>query len=524
MLHRLHFRLCRPRLSLKSLPAPGGRLQFLEAPALRGPRMLSETQVRFLNEEGDCGNAQCWNAPDRPKLWLYNLHYFEDLSALGADVRIDWHKTLIRRWMAENPPTKGNGWEPYPTSLRIVHWVRWAMTYGNRPMGFFESLALQARWLRRRLEYHLLANHLVANGKALVFAGVLFEGKEAEEWLVTGVEILSRQFGEQVLRDGGHYERSPLYHSIVLEDLLDLINLSEGSGGVIPEKLLQDWREVAGRMLGWLDDMTHPDGEIAQFNDAAFSIAPSPSELRAYGSRLAIASSGGAALQYSGYGRYESGPAALLVDAAPVGPDEQPGHAHADSLSFELSVFGARFVVNTGTSTYEPSEERKRERSTAAHNTVELEGENSSEVWGTFRVARRARILNAECNQRGDTIFVRASHDGYTRLTTSAVHSREWRLSPSCLKITDRVTGGYQKAIGRLHFHPNVRVEEGYFVHFPESPAVPVIIRWKIEGATTRIRTSYWAPEFGRRTPTTVLEYQLDNPVAVLELNWGSDA
>ena len=79
-----------------------------------------------------------------------------------------------------------------------------------------------------------------------------------------------------------------------------------------------------------------------------------------------------------------------LLDVAPVGPDYLPGHAHADTLSFELSLFGQRVLVNSGTSQYEAGPERSRQRGTAAHNTVIVDGHDSSEVWAGFRVARRA--------------------------------------------------------------------------------------------------------------------------------------
>ncbi|WP_335338113.1 heparinase II/III family protein [Thioalkalivibrio nitratireducens] len=185
-----------------------------------------------------------WNDPRRDKLWLYNLHYFDDLNAVDADARAGWHRALIPRWIAENPPGQGNGWEPYPTSLRIVNWVKWALRQGAPPgeadsalvgrppedppaarkradghpvllresAGFRHSLAVQARWLRRRLEHHLLGNHLFANAKALVFTRAFFRGAEAEHWLALGQRLLARELREQILADGGHFERSPTGH------------------------------------------------------------------------------------------------------------------------------------------------------------------------------------------------------------------------------------------------------------------------------------------------------------------------
>ena len=83
--------------------------------------MPGEGLCRFLNETHDITSPTFWNAPTLEKLWLYNLHYFDDLNAVDANTRCLWHKSLIGRWILENPPGKGNGWEPYPASLRIVN-------------------------------------------------------------------------------------------------------------------------------------------------------------------------------------------------------------------------------------------------------------------------------------------------------------------------------------------------------------------------------------------------------------------
>ncbi len=216
--------------------------------------MLTSNRFRFLNEEHDLLSQSDWNHPVRAKLWLYNLHYFDDLNAAGACERLNWHRSLIMRWIVENPPGTGNGWEPYPLSLRIVNWIKWVLAGNALPQAALESLAIQSRFLAKRIEFHLLGNHLLANAKALVFAGFFFEGKEADAWGVKGLRILNRELPEQILKDGGHYERTPMYHSIILEDLLDLVNLfgcySKPSFSVMPANtliwlLIVKWKRVS---------------------------------------------------------------------------------------------------------------------------------------------------------------------------------------------------------------------------------------------------------------------------------------
>src|SRR5690606_5224257 len=142
-------------------------------------------------------------------------------------------------------------------------------------------------------------------------------------------------------------------------------------------------------------------------NDSALGIAPALPALRNYASALGLplpssTQPSARLLPASGYARMAAGAAVLLADVAPVGPDHLPGHAHADTLSFELSLNGRRVLVNGGTSTYENDAERLRQRGTASHNTVVVDGHDSSEVWGAFRVARRARVKDVEFGQEGD--------------------------------------------------------------------------------------------------------------------------
>ena len=99
-------------------------------PQLKARSRLSESRFKFLGHEAEVAHAADWNSPELPKLWLYNAHYFDDLNAAGAEGRRDSHCRLMRRWIAENPPAVGNGWEPYTLSLRIVNWIKWSLREG----------------------------------------------------------------------------------------------------------------------------------------------------------------------------------------------------------------------------------------------------------------------------------------------------------------------------------------------------------------------------------------------------------
>lgn len=515
---RVLFRLHRPKPDLR--PAPERRISdgVWLTPAVRRSSMLSPTRFRFLNAEHEIPS------PALPKLWLYNLHYFDDLNAEKAASRTAWHQDLIARWVAENPPGAGTGWEPYPLSLRIVNWVKWALIGNVLDEAAYQSLAIQVRYLAGCLERHLLGNHLFANAKALIFAGCFFSGEEATSWLKQGMAILEKEIPEQILLDGGHFERSTMYHALVYEDMLDLINLSR----TFPETLLPwssqlgAWPEVIRKMGHWLRIMCHPDGDIAFFNDAAVGVAPAPANLFAYAERLGLAAppltNKVAQMEASGYLRVSSGGAVLFIDAAPIGPDYLPGHAHADTLSYELSLFGQRVVVNSGTSRYGLGPEREWERSTAAHSTLEIDGENSSEVWAGFRVARRAYPFDISVRREGDVITVDASHNGYRRLPGKPVHHRCWVLRPGKLEVIDSVDGTYGRAISRIYFHPSVQSEKngaGGTVQWGSHR-----LTWRASAGACDLRTTQWSPEFGMQLDNRCIEMSVVGGQAIFSLSW----
>jgi uncharacterized heparinase superfamily protein len=519
---RVVHRLRRPTPDARPAPPLRAAARPYPLPPVRKASLLGPARFEFLSVAREIHSAADWNDPSAEKLWLYNLHYFDDLNAQDRDGRETWHRALIERWIAENPPGIGNGWEPYPISLRLVNWMKWELGRHALQPDAVQSLAVQARFLMQRLEYHLLGNHLWTNGKALVFAGTFFDGGEVARWRATGLGIVEQQLAEQVLPDGGHFERSPMYHSIMIEDLLDLVALSECFPGLIADATVDRWRATIAAMLGWLELMTHPDGDIAFFNDAALGIAARPEVLRSLAHRLGIDASHAAAgadgltrLEASGYLRLTAGDFVVLADVAPIGPDYIPGHAHADTLSFELSWRGRRVLGNSGTSCYGTGPQRERERGSAAHNTVTVDDADSSEVWRGFRVARRARPTDIEAAARDGQVVAAGSHDGYTRLSGHPVHRREWRLGPGGLRVLDEVAGsGDHRAMGFLHVQPGIAVtpagERAFDLAVPDAGR----LRLAVEApATVELQEGFVGPEFGKLVVRPVITWRLAGPL-----------
>jgi uncharacterized heparinase superfamily protein len=472
------------------------------------PTGLDAGTIAFLNHSRPLrADAIDWGSAAESKLWRYNLHYFDYLHwpVYPAATKAQ----LIDSWIAANPATAGDGWEPYPLSLRAVNWIKaWCSGPDQAvPQPWLDSLATQLAWLERRLEYHLLANHLLKNGKALFFGGVLFTGEEADRWRERGLEILLREADEQILADGGHYERSPMYHCIVLEDYLDVVNLLRAVPGLVPAEAEDRLRAAARRALRFLSGITAGDGRIPLFNDAAFGIVAEPAVLLDYGQCVLGVDAQVEERIYlpdTGYYGYRHGGDSLLVDCGPVGPDYQPGHAHCDTLSYELCVAGQRVVVDAGTHSYGLDEWRDLARRTSSHNTVQLDGSEQSEIWGAFRVGRRARPLQATLSawQDGRLLFS-GSHDGYAHLPGQPRHERRIvMVATGGWEIHDLISGNpgsRHQALSCIHLDPGFSIrpeKQGVFVLLQAKSGLALRLTVTC-GSAAIVKSGYHFPEFG---------------------------
>lgn len=400
-----------------------------------------------------------WDNPSQSKLWRYNLHYFDYLNQLDLEnEEVELQNNIISKWIMENPYGKGTGWEPYPTSLRIINWIKWHFNTNGLSDEAKLSLWNQVQWLAGRPEYHLLGNHLFINAKALLFACVTFGLDERSAIYRKALKILKRELSEQFLNDGAHFELSPMYHSLAMEDLLDLYQLNIS---LPPSFSSQEIKEKFIRGMEWLNFMSYENGQLSHFNDCANGIAPTYNELNKLGKCLEIDCSVTSEInfkyfEHSGFAVYKDNNIHLIADIGNIGPDYLPGHAHADSLSFELAIKGQRIIVNSGTGEYGLSFERLRQRSTSAHSTIELDNTSSSDVWSGFRVGKRARARKLSIKESRKFVNFSAQHSGYDGLQSKPYHERIFRISTSEVLIKDRITGNGNYVASRLYIHPDV--------------------------------------------------------------------
>lgn len=445
----------RARLRLPESVPPG---YFLVVPEADKPVSLWLGVFTFLNESADLARDELimWNYLHFGKLWTYNLNYFDYLSQ--PRLKPATGLTLMRDFIGQTDSLR-DGLEPYPTSLRIVNWVQFLSRHQIRDNAIDAHLYAQIGLLRRRLEYRLAGNHLLENGFGLLTGALYFQHRN---WFQVAVNLIRHELTTQILADGGHDERSPMYHQILLDGLLDVLLMLRHDTWHYDSGFVDVLTEKAARMLGWLDALTFDNGDVPMVNDAAPGIAPTTAQLRQKAGWMGLTPARPAKI---GSGYYLFRPAALarfryelFADAGTVGPDHQPGHAHADTFSFVLYVNNRPVLVDSGTSTYKAGERRAWERGTAAHNTVEVSRQNSSEVWGGFRVGRRARVTILTTTETE----LAARHDGYRHL--GILHERTWTVEPAKLCIFDRLIRtrrpdtAPRTGIARFHVHPDLNV------------------------------------------------------------------
>lgn len=469
------------------------------------------------------------------RLWTVTLYYHEwaralaEAAAAGDTTAGALFEEYLSDWLARcglaAPGAGVLAWNAYAVATRIASWVRSYHLLGETYWtarsdvhgAFLGALWEQAAFLHDHLEFDLRANHLLRDAVGLAWAGRFFEGPVAERWLRTATELAIDQAHEQVLPDGGHFERSPMYHLHVMEDVAVLALLLDDHAA--RARLRGTWAKMA-ECLAWL---RHPDSHIPLLNDAALNGAAAPDDLLALGPLLGITIDpaprrGGRLLADTGLAAWHGAAWSVFFDVGAVGPNYQPGHAHADTLTLECSWRGRRLFVDPGTLGYDDDAARRSDRSTAAHNTVSVDGHDSSEVWHIFRVGRRAFPVGVRATFGDDGFEAAAAHTGFDHLPGAPRHARQLRIARETrLDIVDRITGASRHVLtGGLLLAP------GW--HASAAPG-----GWDLHGAgeTLRVRIHSlqrlaltiedrpYHPEFGMEVMTKRLCWRLEGTLPV---------
>jgi len=519
LLWRLRARVLRryyasPLYNLRALPgvAGAGPLLLSGVALVPGVRARGEAiaagQWRLAGQEYPLGLPPRTWLPKLQPLQVFELHYHEWLADLVAADRPEVARQVLASWLLAFAHYHPTVWHPYPLSLRVVSWLthgRWLLAEADPDLreAFEATLRAQIHHLRHNCEWDLGGNHLIKNLKALVLGGLALQDDALLGWAESQ---LQQALARQILPDGAHDERSPHYHAQVLQDVLEtraaLRNAGKGGG---------PWDAWAARMGAALAFYTYPDGQLGLWNDGELGDPVRLAHLVRESGAVEISDT----LAAAGYVRAQQGPLGLMLDAGRVGPDENPGHAHADTLALEFWHGAQRVVVNGGTLAYQ-HKLRGYFRSTAAHSTLEVVGENSAEVWAEHRVGRRPRRVGFTRTDAPAQIQLEAWHDGYRYLGPGAGlgHRRKLTLTARDLSGEDMLAGWVPgvRAWVRFHLHPAIKVrqtdEQRALLTLPDGTQ----LEFSCSGGRLALQPSRYAPQFNQLQETSQLAIRATQP------------
>jgi uncharacterized heparinase superfamily protein len=477
---------------------------------------LLDGRLVFHGEEHAL-DAPPWHDEAVPRLWRYQLHDFEYAQDLIARWRVtgdaracDLFARLAVDWVEKNPPHRGDGWHPYTVSMRLCAWARALAAFrraieGRARERIEGSYMEQYAYLLAMPERDVLGNHLLENVRALAVAGLLVRGPLGERGRRRARALLLEQLPRQVLPDGGHYERSPMYHLIVLGAVRETVDALSSAGipvGDAPGEAIAAMTRFGAAMLG-------ADGEPLPLGDSTGGEAPLIVEPEESTARRTVFAETGYAVLRSSDGRDR-----VVFDVGDTCPDELPAHAHADSLAFVLERAGRPIFVDPGVGEYAAGPWRDHCRATRAHNTLEIDGADQSDVWAGFRVGERARALSLRADEAGGDVWVEGGHDGYRRRPCRAVHRRRIiSHAGGAWTVADRVRSRRSCDVrGHFHLAPDLSLDltlSGALVRRGGERVTE--LRWtgftgaEVVRGEVRPIQGWVFPRFGERRPAPVL-------------------
>ena len=404
----------------------------------------------------------CWEPVGVSDIWLSHMHGFSwlrDLRTLGGDVARRQARGMVGHWINTYPRWHELAWRPDILAQRVALWISTYEFFGASAEDefqdfFLQSLIRQARHLQRSLPGNLYGVSLLRGIRGLLYAGVVFEGRE--DWIEQALEMLEGQLPVQILSDGGHVSRSPAKLLEALQILIDMRGALAARGYPVPPELQH------------AIDRAVPALRFFRFADKGFAVMNGAQEADTLHMDAVLAQSGvrGRALEglpASGYERLGLGRTTLMIDTGKTPPYPHDEGAHAAPLACEMTCGKDRVFVSCGA---HPTDKGWQEalRATAAHNTLCLDNRNAAEIREDGHISRPVRMPVCVREEAKGAVLVEASHDGYVPLN-GLTHRRRIYLSNKGNDIRGEDTlcsaappiKPHDVAI-RFHLHPRVKV------------------------------------------------------------------
>jgi uncharacterized heparinase superfamily protein len=410
-------------------------------------------------------SAGRWSPVGAQAAWRAELHGFawlRDLAEVGGEAARNRARELVGDWLARASRWDALTWRSDVLGSRLAAWLgRYAYLTDGAPERFRtaldRALVAQARHLQRIAGAGVDGAPRFTALKGLIHAdwSLRFPARALERRRSHALKLLSSELARQIHPDGGHIERSPSLHLAVLRDLIEIHAVLRG-GRVEPPPDLQS---AIDRMAPFLRYVRHGDGGLALFNDSNEDMA---GEIDAV---LGLSEAKGKPpmnAPHSGFQRLTAERTLVLVDVA--APARLDGHAHAGTLSFEMSVGKERLVVNCGAHVADQSDWRRVQRATAAHSTLTIDDTNSSEILGpagllSGTLGHRPEHVICQRDDADGNAWLDLVHDGYAR-QFGVIHRRRLFLAAGGedLRGEDTLVGeGNGRYAIRFHLHPRVQ-------------------------------------------------------------------
>ncbi len=476
---------------------------------------IENDRFSFINITNTINFATAWNDPELQHLWRYNLHYFEYLYILADEYSkgenqekcYNKYKYFVENWISNNPIAIGDGWHPYTISLRLTNWIVTYQVFKDRIMmdgafhnKFLESMYQQYQYLQKNLEQDVLGNHYFENIKGLILGSIFFndiKGKEKYK------RALLNQLKEQILADGMHFELSPMYHKIILEDLIKITYWLKN------DSIYNQLISYIGKMIDIAYSLEENFGKTPSFNDSTDGISKDYQSLvKVCKEYFGLIPQFRNSFENSGFYVFSDQHKKIIFDTGDICPRYLPAHGHCDALSMELSWNNRPMMVNSGTYRYESGKWRDFFRSTSAHNTVSIAGKEQSQVWGRFRVAKRIRKIARKQFDYNNIKFYAGTYISYT----GDEHKRFiGYVEEDKIIVLDYIKSNSKENIKSfLHFIPGamINVHGGTADIALNSENIRIIA---IGTSCLEMDKSWYSDAFNRKEENNVLVFEKDN-------------